>query len=58
MSNPDDTVERKKIYDVYDALITPLIKEAKADIEQFNRAKEGVLKRIKTLLTHKQYSVK
>jgi hypothetical protein len=33
MSNPNDEVKKKKIYDVYDALITPLIREAKADIK-------------------------
>lgn len=34
MSDPNDTVARKKIYDAYDVLITPLLKEAKADIKE------------------------
>jgi hypothetical protein len=33
MSDPNDTVEKNRIYTVYDKIITPLIKEAEADIE-------------------------
>ena len=32
MANPEDKVERKKIYDKYDKLITPLIREAKQEV--------------------------
>ena len=32
MANPKDKVERKKIYDKYNKLITPLIKEAKQEV--------------------------
>ena len=33
MTNPNDAVARKKIYDEYDKIITPLINRIKADIE-------------------------
>jgi hypothetical protein len=33
MSDPNDTVEKNRIYTVYDKIITPLINEAEADIE-------------------------
>jgi hypothetical protein len=38
MSNPNDAVARKKIYDDYDKVITPVINRIKADIEK--RSKE------------------
>lgn len=33
MSNPNDTVARKKIYDEYDKIITPVLNKIKADIK-------------------------
>jgi len=42
MSDPNDTVEKNRIYTVYDELITPLINEAEADIEK--RSKEEIEK--------------
>ena len=33
MSDPNDTVEKEKIYNKYDKLITPLLNQAEADIE-------------------------
>jgi hypothetical protein len=43
MSDPNDTVEKNRIYVVYDKLITPLINEAQADIEA---RKQDTLNRI------------
>jgi hypothetical protein len=34
MSNPNDRVERKKIYDAYDKLLTPLIRKVKSESAQ------------------------
>jgi len=41
MPNPNDAVARKKIYDAYDKLITPLINEAKAEIKKMAMAYGG-----------------
>jgi len=42
MADPNDTVEKERIYGVYDKLITPLIEKAEADIER--RKKEELNK--------------